>query len=1176
MKKILGLLTLIIFSLSFYACGINQEPYWQDFHFSKEDQTEKITESDSTFIGPKSKLDGTFSYYTPDKNIIVQDNKFIVKGIVPKNHIVYIETTLHVKKFNFQRTFEFVLKKTPTYKLVLPDGVSINDLDKIEHLYDDDTKAYQFRLEQAITLNFKKIPTDQIKINNQDISLKDKTYELIPNKDNPTKEYVIDIAKINLTIDYNGVTINGKTQDVRTVYKNHIINENDLPKLTKQGSIHTGWFEASGKVQFPYLLDSDKTLTAQFDEMIKFKLTYDLDGGELTNKKEYFNQGETYILPTPFKAKHRFIGWVDEDNFPITEITFNGHRNIIAKYEKLYNLTANLNDSEVNLKTQFVKGEEYILPIPTKTGHKFVGWQLTGTSEYKTKLIFDRDYYISAIFVEEITLTLNHDGGVIDDETETIIKLGKGETYKFSKIPFKTKSTFSYYEDSKGNKYYKNQEYTFNENITLNAKYVEGVDLEVYGTNIKLNFIKGQTIKKADLPRPTLDNQHRFIDYYLNEELTSPLANQFVINNDMVIYPKIEEIKVKVKIILPSGVSLNGQTNLVEYEQLIHTDLANPGDAINQEGKINIGYTYLNGHELIKFPIKDLDQDIEITPFFGNVHKVSFDLDGGKTPNHENNFELDVLSGHNLDAISPTKDGYNFKHFINQDNQVFDFNTPINIDYQLKAVYKKLYKVSFIYDGGSYNGHTIYNAEYEEDFEIQAFAPTKVGHEFKHFVNPNNDVITFPYKVSKNDTLRAVWEILSYQLSYDYDGGTDEEGNTSKASETLKYDTPINDPGNLTKAGYKFIGWFVDDNKVSFPYRIKGNTNLKAKFIETITVHYDLNGGTINNQGSLPSKQFGKGEVIQSPGTPIKTGLIFSHWSADGKKITFPYTLPLDKNDITIKAEFTENQGLDPNIPQGYYDSIEGKEGEELVLGLKKILERMNAISYADVRYALEKTDEDPDKKGYVLGMYDRKYYPNKWTGGDPWNREHVWPNSKLGVGRVKAGEKNQASDLHNLRACEKNINSKRNNHHYVNDPSGGPTGHFYNGKWYPGDADQGDAARILLYMAVRYYGILSLKVRPKDQPTYAPAGAEMGDISAFKKFFESDPVDKFEIHRNNEIYKIQKNRNPFIDRADLFYKVLKFFLEKENLTLSVKESNMFTLAFYHMVLTQFVEIKQF
>ena len=85
-----------------------------------------------------------------------------------------------------------------------------------------------------------------------------------------------------------------------------------------------------------------------------------------------------------------------------------------------------------------------------------------------------------------------------------------------------------------------------------------------------------------------------------------------------------------------------------------------------------------------------------------------------------------------------------------------------------------------------------------------------------------------------------------------------------------------------------------------------------------------------------------------------------------------------------------------------------------------------------------------------------------------------------------------------------------------------------------------------------------------------------MGDLRVFKKFHESDPGDKFEIHRNKEIYKIQKNRNPFIDRPELFYKVWLFFMKKEGERISTSLSNIYTLNFYKTIVSQYVEFKQY
>ena len=49
-----------------------------------------------------------------------------------------------------------------------------------------------------------------------------------------------------------------------------------------------------------------------------------------------------------------------------------------------------------------------------------------------------------------------------------------------------------------------------------------------------------------------------------------------------------------------------------------------------------------------------------------------------------------------------------------------------------------------------------------------------------------------------------------------------------------------------------------------------------------------------------------------------------------------------------------------------------------------------------------------------------------------------------------------------------------------------------------------------------------------KDTP------AEFGILSTLKKWNEEDPVDEFEMTRNNLVYNLQNNRNPFVDYPSL------------------------------------------
>ena len=46
-------------------------------------------------------------------------------------------------------------------------------------------------------------------------------------------------------------------------------------------------------------------------------------------------------------------------------------------------------------------------------------------------------------------------------------------------------------------------------------------------------------------------------------------------------------------------------------------------------------------------------------------------------------------------------------------------------------------------------------------------------------------------------------------------------------------------------------------------------------------------------------------------------------------------------------------------------------------------------------------------------------------------------------------------------------------------------------------------------------------------------AGA-IGSVEMFIRWHNEDPVDNFERSRNEEIFKVQKNRNPYIDHPEL------------------------------------------
>ena len=133
-------------------------------------------------------------------------------------------------------------------------------------------------------------------------------------------------------------------------------------------------------------------------------------------------------------------------------------------------------------------------------------------------------------------------------------------------------------------------------------------------------------------------------------------------------------------------------------------------------------------------------------------------------------------------------------------------------------------------------------------------------------------------------------------------------------------------------------------------------------------------------------------------------------------------------------------------------------------------------------------------------------------------------------------------NDIHHLRAAEYSTNSSRG------DTDFGEGGSYFT----PRKEVRGDIARALLYMTVRYNeddytsytyngktytdsDDLDLELVNKvSSKSIQPTGEYViGNLEFLIKWNYEDPVDDVERKRNDVVYSIQGNRNPFIDYND-------------------------------------------
>ncbi|XFA98353.1 endonuclease I family protein [Candidatus Izemoplasma sp. B36] len=202
-----------------------------------------------------------------------------------------------------------------------------------------------------------------------------------------------------------------------------------------------------------------------------------------------------------------------------------------------------------------------------------------------------------------------------------------------------------------------------------------------------------------------------------------------------------------------------------------------------------------------------------------------------------------------------------------------------------------------------------------------------------------------------------------------------------------------------------------------------------------------------------------------------------------------------------------------------YYETALNLTGNQLKLQLNHIInDGFIGLLYGDARDILQESDVDPNNSNNIILVYTGNSVSGTWDGGTTWNREHTWPQSRLGVYvDYVIDYPSKATDVHNLKPADPSENYERSND-YFNDYDGTD---FY----VPRDEVKGDVARILFYMSTMYFDLTL-----NNNEMTSSSEKTMGMLSMLLLWNEQDPVDDFERNRNNVIYSYQGNRNPFID----------------------------------------------
>ena len=206
-----------------------------------------------------------------------------------------------------------------------------------------------------------------------------------------------------------------------------------------------------------------------------------------------------------------------------------------------------------------------------------------------------------------------------------------------------------------------------------------------------------------------------------------------------------------------------------------------------------------------------------------NTYTVSYDANGGSNaPAAQTKEHGTDLTLHNEE---PTFDGHNFLGWATDPDAQEALYAPgdvyqENTDSILYAVWQlKTYTVSYDANGGS-NAPATQMKEHGTDLTLHSDEPTFEGHDFLGWATDPDaqEALYAPgdvYRENADNILYAVWQLKTYTVSYDANGG-----NNTPPAQTKTHGTPLTLSGEKpSREGFRFLGWATEATSMTAVYQ---------------------------------------------------------------------------------------------------------------------------------------------------------------------------------------------------------------------------------------------------------------------------------------------------------------------------------------------------------------------
>ena len=220
--------------------------------------------------------------------------------------------------------------------------------------------------------------------------------------------------------------------------------------------------------------------------------------------------------------------------------------------------------------------------------------------------------------------------------------------------------------------------------------------------------------------------------------------------------------------------------------------------------------------------------DVNVTQKVVNGYNVHFVLPSD-APTVVKDAAKDQIVARRITA--PTVYGYDLAWFADEARTIpWDFTSSI---YSAKTLYGKWSPTKFTVIFDSQDGGLIQTMTTEYNTTITApKAPTRTGYTFVGWYKDAAGQTAWNFatdKVTENTVLYAKWNINSYTVSFNSQGGSTVD------AKTVIFDTTVGEPTAPTRKGYTFAGWYKDAaGQVAWNFateKVTGNVTLYAKWL---------------------------------------------------------------------------------------------------------------------------------------------------------------------------------------------------------------------------------------------------------------------------------------------------------------------------------------------------------